>query len=1500
MTLSDNTRFTTVVQFHDPVMRDHTVHGVRIMPGVTYLDMIYRILATRQVETDRVTVHDILFKTALAVTETCDRRLRFLIQRETDRSWSVTAASRPTDADDHEPWEEHLTCRLQLDSAVAEAPAIDPDSFRRAAEHILDMEEAYAFARKVEIVHGPFMKGLGPVYIGPDALMAELHLGEEARHHLQWFLLHPAYLDASTLTPFLFNREDVAEPSPFIPIHIAAFRAVRPLGERCFVLVPRPDASAVTADAMAADILFFDEQGRFVAGFTRLTAKRIRSAELITRLQQRTQPRPAPSPVREKPSPSPPPPAVSGSASGSFREDLRQMLANLLDCAVDAVSDDTGFYDQGLDSTDLLKLVRELETRLGEKLYPTLLFEYTTIHELAEYLDANYPQGSMTEAQPESRPRPSRVLYFREVWSEKPYTRGPIPESMSLLIFGNAAETAETLRLALQARSCDARVTLIKPGRRFHQSDDQHFTLDPKSPDDYLSLVRALATLDRFPTHIIHHWSGKRFVPLDSAMNAQLCRGPISLLYLARALQEQQDEHETPVHLLYAHAPDHPIYASAAGATRTIGLENPRLVFRHVTWSGEPADLVDELLWGTAEEAEVRLGDGQRRVRQMEGFELPHDDPTASPQKDEDEVYLITGGAGGLGLLFAKYLVQQHGVRVALVGRSEAKDSLVETLAAWNEEREVAHYFRADLSERKAVSAMVDAVKQRFGRLDGVIHAAGIVRDALIRNKTPDEIQAVLAAKVYGTVYLDEATRGEDLRFFVFFSSIAAVLGNPGQADYAIGNRFMDAYAALRTSWCTAGRRSGRTLSINWPLWRSGGMAVDEETERALDRLFGLRLLEEQDGLSAFEHGLATEDDHFLVLDGVPERVYPAFGLTVPDGLVSPDQPEPVATATPAPGPPPPEPTTSAAAIARAALASPHASPGDGPTGTPSPVREPIAIIGMAGRYPMANDLNAFWENLSQGRDCISEVPADRWDVDALFDPDRGKIGAVYSRWGGFLEDVDKFDPLFFNISPKRAAAMDPQERLFLETAWHTLEDAGYTPAATGGAVGVFVGVMWSQYQLFGVQGLAEAGTATSIFASIANNVSYCFDFTGPSIALDTMCSSSLTALHLARESILRGECTMALAGGVNVSVHPEKYRFLCRNQMVSSDGRCRSFGEGGDGYVPGEGVGAVLLKPLSQARTDRDHIYAVILASALNHGGTTSGYSVPSPKAQGTLIGETLAQAGIDPQTIGYVETHGTGTSLGQVGTISANGEAEIGQMIAKAMQKVGKEGVITVEEAKSLESELDVVEGMQFDRGYLSRRISSPTPTRWSDRDGEPLHPAPREEAVWPSAHAAASRVRSCRPASPLLIIAEDVEGEALATLVVNKLRGGLKVAAVKAPGFGDRRKAMLEDIAILTGGQVISEDLGIKLESMSRSTCWAPPSAISHHQGRDHRSSMAPARRSRNGPAAAGRSAPRPRRPLPTTTARSSRSVWPSWRAALPSCKCRRGHRGRGEGA
>jgi acyl transferase domain-containing protein/acyl carrier protein len=313
---------------------------------------------------------------------------------------------------------------------------------------------------------------------------------------------------------------------------------------------------------------------------------------------------------------------------------------------------------------------------------------------------------------------------------------------------------------------------------------------------------------------------------------------------------------------------------------------------------------------------------------------------------------------------------------------------------------------------------------------------------------------------------------------------------------------------------------------------------------------------------------------------------------------------------------------------------------------------EPIAIIGMSCSFPGAKDPEEFWQRLRDGVDAITEVPKERWDLRAFYDPNPDISGKMNTRWGGFLDRVDQFDPHFFGISPREAESIDPQQRLLLEASWEALESAGQAPEKLAGSpCGVFVGISTSDYAHLCVDDLARinAYTGTGNAHSIAaNRVSYVLDLRGPSVAIDTACSSSLVAVHLACQSLSSGECDLALAGGVNLILSPELNIAFSQARMMSPGGRCKTFDAKADGYVRGEGCAIVVLKRLSDALRDADSILALLRGSAVNQDGRSNGLTAPNGPAQEALIRQALQNAKVTPAEIGYVETHGTGTALG------------------------------------------------------------------------------------------------------------------------------------------------------------------------------------------------------------------------------------------------------------
>lgn len=314
---------------------------------------------------------------------------------------------------------------------------------------------------------------------------------------------------------------------------------------------------------------------------------------------------------------------------------------------------------------------------------------------------------------------------------------------------------------------------------------------------------------------------------------------------------------------------------------------------------------------------------------------------------------------------------------------------------------------------------------------------------------------------------------------------------------------------------------------------------------------------------------------------------------------------------------------------------------------------EPIAIVAVSCRFPGAPDPEAFWELLSDGVDAIREVPEDRFDIDEFYDPDPDAAGKTYTRFGGFLDEIDGFDPEFFGISPREAIWIEPQQRLMLETVWEGLERAGYAPAALRGSpTGIFVGVAANEYaHLLSSESIDKiephfiTGNALN---AISGRVAFALGLEGPAVAIDTACSSALVAVHQACQALHSGDCDMALAGGVNVLLSPVTVVAASRARMLSPVGRCKTFDASADGYVRSEGCGILVLKRLSDAERDGDRICAVIPASAVNQDGASSGLTVPNGGAQQRLIGSVLARAGLTGGDVDYLEAHGTGTPLG------------------------------------------------------------------------------------------------------------------------------------------------------------------------------------------------------------------------------------------------------------
>ncbi len=905
----------------------------------------------------------------------------------------------------------------------------------------------------------------------------------------------------------------------------------------------------------------------------------------------------------------------------------------------------------------------------------------------------------------------------------------------------------------------DAKTTVfVKLGNTFQVSSPNTFQVRPEREEDFQELIALLESTNLLPSKIIHESTRTLSSKEIGTVDGQLNTGVYALFYLCRALMGAKNQKPLRIASIFTKTLhiSTPLNAALGGFFKTLALENPKyqgkVIEVPVNNKGSVLSASDKLTllveefkdtnWNTNEiQYHSQRGSDmmKRYIRTLKSFVPEKNKSRVLPIKQRG-VYIISGGIGGLGYIISEYLVKNYHCNLVLFGRSPLNKDQKEKLGKLKKYDNEVLYHQTDVTDLEAVKALVKVTKDTFSRVNGILHSAGVSSDSFLLKKLTKEMDQVIDPKVFGAINLDKATKDENLDFFVLFSSIAGVLGNFGQCDYAYANHFLDSFAEYRGQLEHMQQRFGKTISINWPYWEEGGFGLPENEIEQGKKHLGLYPMDTATGLEYFEDFLCSEHAQGIALYGAPFKinsylekrlrksgdVMQAIPNTVPTPMllektvvyltqVIGDEikldPERIDSREPFDsfgidsivigrinialekdlGPQSKTllyeyPSIQELAEHLLEEAKDHLlgifnisdSPIEvtGPTAEtlirenerPIPVKdsntyeetEPMAIIGMHGKYPKSKDLAKYWENLKKGKNLIDLVPESRWEYKAFYheDPEKADEGKIYGKWGGFINDVDKFDPEFFNIPKEEARMMDPQERLFLESVWATIEDAGYTKDSLsaiyskgkGSDVGVFVGVTTNTYNLLATDQWNKGNylNSSALTWSIANRVSYLMDFQGPSMPVDTACSSSLVAIHMACESLRKKECQVAIAGGVNLYLHPSKYHSLCKKRMLAQGERNYSFGAGDDGFVPGEGVGSILLKPLSKAMADKDHIYAVVKGSTFAHSGRSNGYSAPNPNSQSSLIDLTLRKARVHPETIGYVEGHGTGTQLG------------------------------------------------------------------------------------------------------------------------------------------------------------------------------------------------------------------------------------------------------------
>ena len=925
-------------------------------------------------------------------------------------------------------------------------------------------------------------------------------------------------------------------------------------------------------------------------------------------------------------------------------------------------------------------------------------------------------------APPAAEAVPDDLLLFETEWRQAPSPRpAAAPFGGTTLVLSE--DGAPALRLP-------GTTVTVRPGPAFADLGEDTYALHPDRPEEYARLVAALSARGRRVGRIVHL---RAFSPNGAEHRSRY--GPEPLFLLLKAVTSVDAAALERVQVATGAHEDPALAEAWAGFAGSLAAIAPGTEFSVIRFAGpcEESALRAELTADRLDAAVVRYEGTVRRTQHQRERRAAEWGTGAGPVLREHGVYLITGGMGGLGRLLARSLAVRKRPRLALLGRSPLDDAGRARLGELRDLGAEVAYHQADVADAARMAEVVDAVVSEWGALNGVFHLAGTVSGRPLPEKDLTELRAQLRPRIDGTRVLDEATGGQPLDVFVLYSSSSGHLGDFGLVDYAFGARYLDGFAEAREAARAAGLRGGRTVAVDWPMWRDGGMHVDPDDEQRYFASTGFRFLETEEAEHVLELALGAGTGRLLVVPGEPERVRahvraseagtrragssaarapepaaapaepagaalraavveelrriltelleaPAaaletdaafgeygldsfgikalsqrlddrYGIDLPttalfaantlgklgDRLVADHADELRTVHAPEAEEPAPE---------RAATAPAHRSAEAPPAERGSTAEEPIAVIGMSGRFPGSPDLDAFWTHLDEGRDLIEEVPPGRWDWRKLADRFPGT-----PRWGGFLSDVDRFDPLFFRISPLEAEVMDPQHRLFLEESWKALEDAGCRPDSLAGRpVCVFVGTQFTDYESM-VLGSGEpnayagAGLARTM---LANRLSYLLDLRGPSESVDTACSSSLVALHRAVRSLRSGESELALAGGVSLVLSPETTVSAHQLGVLAPDGRCKTMDSRADGYVKGEGVAALLLKPLSRALADGDRVHGVIRGSAVNHGGHATSLTAPNPDAQADLLVAAYRDAAVPVETVSYVEMHGTGTDLG------------------------------------------------------------------------------------------------------------------------------------------------------------------------------------------------------------------------------------------------------------
>ncbi len=944
---------------------------------------------------------------------------------------------------------------------------------------------------------------------------------------------------------------------------------------------------------------------------------------------------------------------------------------------------------------------------------------------------------------------PDDMRYFAMEWKpEELKLQDRVQATGNVLIFMD--NTGMGRKLVQELRAGGRRVIEIEEGDSFQKVEEDKYFIQ-SSESDFSDLLKDISAGGL--KQIIHMSTlgGKEEIISLDELEASQEIGVLSLLHLVRATAIHGLSEDIDLVLVSDYADRvsgneerlKPQNSTLFGLGKVLRKEHLNLKCRCIDIDDNTTvnELVTEL--NSKGEAFITAYRGtQRYIEEFSSFSLDSAQDIPFTVKEEG-AYIITGGTGGIGIEVSKYLAGGNRINIALINRTQmpereewenflshgGNDALCKKISAIKEIEALGAnviLFDADVADIDKMTAIINDIRNQYGKINGIIHTAGIANDDLLINKTDEGFKKVLSPKVIGTWVLEKLTRDDDLDFFIMFSSVATMFSAVGQGDYVAANSYLDSFAAYLNL------KARRALTINWTTWKETGMAAAHgfkfntvfktlPTEIGIDgfsnvmtKNLGRILIGELNldsvGISLLEHSkvklsdliaikikeykkvlkdkknyekskenkiagevkltgrdsgdyTGTEKiiakicrdtlgfDEIDIYDNFFElgadsillmKIYNEVEKLFPGRLTVVDLFE-YSTIS-----------RLAKYIVDKDLKEQAFEEIKGRETSENEVGD-IAIIGMAMRFPMAENAEEFWENIINKTDCGANFPEGRKDdINRFVKFKNVPLNAIQYNPGVYLEQIDKFDYNFFRLSPKEVSTTDPHHRLFLQTAWEAIEDAGYGgKKIVGTNTGVYLGFANTSTYMRILSDIDPASSSTALVgntaAVAAGRLSYLLNLKGPSLVIDSACSASLTSVHLACKSIKNGDCDMAIAGGVRLTMIPISRKGETGGiGMESSDGKTRTFDDGSDGTGSGEGVAAILLKPLSIAIKDNDNIYAVIKGSATNQDGSSAGITAPNPAAQEEVIVKAWQDAGVEPESVTYIEAHGTGTQLG------------------------------------------------------------------------------------------------------------------------------------------------------------------------------------------------------------------------------------------------------------